>query len=174
MRHDAEKIKELNPLSVELARYGVEADRKGFSRCPFHSEKTASFRAYADGTFHCFGCGAHGDVITFVMKMEGLSFSEACKRLDRDITYSEQRKIDRIKREQKKQSAGRETALREYFIAFDNWKDNEEQIKLFEPQGPECEAGAVFIYFLRRRAELEHLLNCAEIRLLRAVNGIGL
>ncbi len=50
--------------------------------CPFHSEKTPSMVVYTDTqSFHCFGCGTGGDVITFVMKMENLGYIEALKFL---------------------------------------------------------------------------------------------
>jgi DNA primase len=50
--------------------------------CPFHSEKTPSFSVHASKQFyHCFGCHAHGDVLKFVMEMEGISFYEALKSL---------------------------------------------------------------------------------------------
>ncbi len=61
---------------VRLARSGK--NWKGC--CPFHGEKTPSFHVYEDG-YHCFGCGAHGDVITFVMQGQGLTFIEAVKQL---------------------------------------------------------------------------------------------
>lgn len=61
---------------VKLARSGREW--KGC--CPFHNEKTPSFYVYDDG-FHCFGCGAHGDAIGFVMRMDGADFREAVERL---------------------------------------------------------------------------------------------
>lgn len=48
--------------------------------CPFHSEKSASFYVYEDG-FHCFGCGAHGDAITFVMQTQGAGFMDAVQAL---------------------------------------------------------------------------------------------
>ncbi len=48
--------------------------------CPFHNEKTPSFYVY-DDHFHCFGCGAHGDALTFLMRAEGASFPEAVERL---------------------------------------------------------------------------------------------
>ncbi|HWG17845.1 MAG TPA: DNA primase [Acidobacteriaceae bacterium] len=48
--------------------------------CPFHKEKTGSFSVNAThGYFHCFGCHEKGDVFTFVMKMDGLSFPEAVR-----------------------------------------------------------------------------------------------
>ncbi|WP_234730099.1 DNA primase [Acidocella facilis] len=62
--------------SVKLSRSGRE--RKGC--CPFHGEKTPSFYVY-DDHYHCFGCGEHGDVITFVMKSSGASFMEAVEDL---------------------------------------------------------------------------------------------
>jgi DNA primase len=63
---------------VRLIRKG----REHSALCPFHNEKTPSFTVSDEkGFFHCFGCGAHGDVIGFVMRDEGLSFPEAVERL---------------------------------------------------------------------------------------------
>ena len=62
---------------VRLARSGRQM--KGC--CPFHNEKTPSFYVYDDGQYHCFGCGAHGDAISFIMQSEGASFIEAVERL---------------------------------------------------------------------------------------------
>jgi len=54
--------------------------------CPFHGEKTPSFNVNpARGIFHCFGCGVGGNAVTFVMKMEGLSFPEAVKLLAKRV-----------------------------------------------------------------------------------------
>lgn len=49
--------------------------------CPFHDEKTPSFHVYADGHYHCFGCGAHGTTLGFLMEMDGLTFPEAVESL---------------------------------------------------------------------------------------------
>ncbi len=56
---------------VRLAKKGREFE----GLCPFHNEKTPSFFVNDDKAFyHCFGCGAHGDVLSFVINTEGLSF----------------------------------------------------------------------------------------------------
>jgi predicted P-loop ATPase len=61
---------------VKLARDGREM--KGC--CPFHDERTPSFHVVDDKEFyHCFGCGAHGDVVDFVQNYHGVNFREACK-----------------------------------------------------------------------------------------------
>jgi DNA primase len=62
--------------SVKLTRSG--RDVKGC--CPFHGEKTPSFYVY-DDHFHCFGCGEHGDAITFTMKTTGAGFMDAVELL---------------------------------------------------------------------------------------------
>ncbi len=61
---------------VRLARSG----RHWKGNCPFHNEKSPSFYVYEDG-YHCFGCGAHGDAIAFVMQSQGAGFMEAVEQL---------------------------------------------------------------------------------------------
>ncbi len=72
----------------EVVGRRVALKRKGREHsglCPFHNEKTPSFTLNDQkGFFHCFGCGAHGDVVGFVMRSEGLSFPEAVERLARE------------------------------------------------------------------------------------------
>ena len=68
--------------SVKLTRHG----REFAGLCPFHHEKTPSFYVVADKNFfHCFGCGAHGDAIGFVMRAEHLDFLEAVERLAGEV-----------------------------------------------------------------------------------------
>ncbi|MBZ5612267.1 MAG: DNA primase, partial [Acidobacteriia bacterium] len=54
--------------------------------CPFHSEKTGSFSVHATRQFyHCFGCGASGDVFTFVQKIENITFPEAVRAVAQKV-----------------------------------------------------------------------------------------
>lgn len=62
--------------------------------CPFHDEKTPSFNVRPDkGFYHCFGCGAHGDAISFIREFEGLGFTEAveelAKRAGMEVPYDQ-------------------------------------------------------------------------------------
>ena len=70
---------------VSIVGKAVKLTRKGkeyWGCCPFHHEKTPSFTVSDDReSFHCFGCGEHGDAITFVMKSQGLSFVDAVEQL---------------------------------------------------------------------------------------------
>src|SRR5713101_7848232 len=69
----------------DLVRRRVRLTRRGREQvglCPFHNEKTPSFYVAEDkGVFHCFGCGAHGDAIGFVMRADNLDFIKAVERL---------------------------------------------------------------------------------------------
>ena len=70
---------------VDLIGGYIELKQKGKEHtacCPFHHEKTPSFTVSADKQFyHCFGCGAHGTVVGFLMEYEGLEFVEAIETL---------------------------------------------------------------------------------------------
>ena len=73
-----------NPIEDVVGQY-VSLKRSGanmFGLCPFHGEKTASFNLYPEtNSFYCFGCGAGGDVITFIKRIENLDYIDAVKLL---------------------------------------------------------------------------------------------
>ena len=73
---------------ADLVGKRVRLSQKGNEHqglCPFHKEKTPSFTLNEEkGFYHCFGCGAHGSAIDFVMNMDGLTFPEAVERLAGD------------------------------------------------------------------------------------------
>ncbi|MDA8729509.1 DNA primase [Alphaproteobacteria bacterium] len=79
-----EDLRQRVPLSDVVGRR-VKLIRKGRRHsglCPFHSEKTPSFSVVDDdGFYHCFGCGVHGDAISFLREMDGLEFMEAVECL---------------------------------------------------------------------------------------------
>ncbi|MEY4844184.1 MAG: hypothetical protein RL312_465, partial [Pseudomonadota bacterium] len=77
-----DELRARTPLSGLIGRKTrlTKSGRNWKGCCPFHGEKTPSFYVY-DDHFHCFGCGAHGDAVSFVMRAEGAQFMEAVERL---------------------------------------------------------------------------------------------
>jgi len=96
---DAADIVQVIGEHVELKRAGTRFT----GRCPFHNEKTPSFSVNPQGQFfHCFGCGEHGDVFTFMMKLHHMEFPEALKMMaqkfgidlpERQLSESEQAQL---------------------------------------------------------------------------------
>ena len=79
---DYNKIKHsISPIEA-AQRYGYM--KRGFMHCPLHADRTPSLKLYGDH-FHCFGCGAHGDVIDLAAGLHGCSKSEAARRLEADF-----------------------------------------------------------------------------------------
>lgn len=81
---DIQRLKASNRIEDVVSGY-VTLSRRGsnlMGLCPFHDDRHPSFMVNpAKGTYRCFGCGEHGDVIEFVRRMERLSFPEALERL---------------------------------------------------------------------------------------------
>ena len=77
-----EELRARTPLAALIGRRVklVRSGRHWKACCPFHGEKSPSFYIYEDG-YHCFGCGAHGDAIGFVMQSQGATFMDAVQML---------------------------------------------------------------------------------------------
>ncbi len=88
---DIARVRELSPVAdvigeVVTLRSAGGGSLKGL--CPFHDERSPSFNVTpARGFWHCFGCGEGGDVISFVQKIDHLSFTEAVERLAARARY---------------------------------------------------------------------------------------
>lgn len=86
-RAQLDALKRASDLVAIVREQGIALKRRGrtyFGLCPFHAEQTASFAvSRTAGLFHCFGCGAGGDVIRFIERTQHVSFPEAVRRLAR-------------------------------------------------------------------------------------------
>ncbi len=100
-----EELKYKNKIDDVISSY-VNLKRAGSNMvglCPFHSEKSPSFTVFiGTETFHCFGCGAGGDVITFIMRAENLEYTAAleflAKRVGMEMVGDTENKSELIKR----------------------------------------------------------------------------
>lgn len=72
-----DEIKQSHSMQEVAESYGMNVNRAGFCPCPFHKgDHTASMKIYKD-SFYCFGCGASGDIFSFVQKMDHCDFKTA-------------------------------------------------------------------------------------------------
>src|SRR5689334_9226581 len=76
-RSDPNLLRRIVSRRVKLKRSG----QHWTGLCPFHQEADPSFTLFEGSHFHCFGCGAHGDVFAFLMRSDGIEFREACNRV---------------------------------------------------------------------------------------------
>ena len=168
-------IKDRLTMRDVLLQYGYEANKKGFMCCPFHKEKMPSMKVY-EKDYHCFGCGEHGDIITFVQKLFNLSFQEALKKIDVDFvlnlygdkTFEELRKshyqTKQLQAKREREKAEKEQSNVEYWAAFDEWKRLDDNRQNYVPKTPDEELHPLFVEALQKLAYQEHLLDCLETR----------
>ena len=174
----ANEIKSRVSMPEMMVRYGFELDKSGFCKCPLHGEKTGSFKAYSGNRgFYCFGCGAHGSVIDFVMRHFGLDFKSAISKLNNDFCLGLPigQRIDRRKQLemerlafQRRQKAKQEEAERQqiedaYWAAFDEWKRLDDNKRNYAPKTPTEPLHPLFVEALKNISGAEYWLECAEI-----------
>ena len=137
-----DSIKETLSIATVLAYYGVEIRRGNKALCPLHNEKSPSFTVYHDSnSWHCFGCGAGGSVIDFVIAYCGLDALESAKKLDMDFNLGlfdykpTQDEIHKLKEQQTQKQADKgltgafesyinkaNDLLCQYFHLLNDWK----------------------------------------------------
>ena len=140
--------------------YGIEVKRNGMACCPFHDDKNPSMKV--DQRFHCFGCGADGDVIDFTAKLFDLSPKEAAEKLAQDfgLIYDSQapprRRYVRQKTEAQQFREDRQRCYRvlsDYYYLLKKWEvDN-------SPRTPEEEPHPCFVEAIQKKTYVEYLLD---------------
>ena len=140
--------------------YGIKVRRNGMACCPFHDDKNPSMKV--DQRFHCFGCGADGDVIDFTAKLFDLSPKEAAEKLAQDfgLIYDSQapprRRYVRQKTEAQKFREDRQQCYRvlsDYYYLLKKWEaDN-------SPRTPEEEPHPRFVEAIQKKTYVEYLLD---------------
>lgn len=174
----ASEIKSMVTMPEMMRHYGFELDRSGFCKCPLHSEKSGSFKAYPGNRgFSCFGCGAHGSVIDFVMLYFGLSFKDALAKINEDFSLGLPigEKLDRRKqlemnrqafirkREMNAKKAEQEMLENDYLAAFEEWKRLDTNKRKYAPETQTEPLHPLFVEALKNISGAEYRLECAEI-----------
>ena len=123
-----ERVDIVDVVSSYLPLKRSGANHQGL--CPFHGEKTPSFNVNAPRQiFHCFGCGVGGNVFSFLMRMEGLSFPEAVRRIGERVGVEVKEETLSPVEEKRREEAERLVRINE--VAADFYH----RILLDEPEG---------------------------------------
>lgn len=173
MKYIIEKIKTFVPLPRAIETYTGERLIKNKIRCPIHNEKTASFTVYPDtNTFYCFGCGASGSLIDFVMVYFNLNFKEAIYKITCDFGLSapctveelssRNKVIDKLNTERSRKREQEQQSRVKYWELFDKVIEYERYLKIYRPLSASDEPHPLFIKALQNIEYTKHLLNCAE------------
>lgn len=175
-KYIADEIKSRISAKELLSVYGIEINTRGFARCPFHNERTASFKVYdGDRGYHCFGCGKSGDVITFVRDYFGLSFVDAIKKINDDfalglpigqnVSRAKQTEMARQAYRRKKQieadKAESDRLESEYWSAYDRWLKYHNDIIDCRPESPAADWNPLFVEAAQNIAYQQYLMECA-------------
>ena len=140
--------------------YGIKVSRNGMACCPFHDDKNPSMKV--DQRFHCFGCGADGDVIDFTAKLFDLSPKEAAEKLAQDfgLIYDSQapprRRYVRQKTEAQKFREDRQRCYRvlsDYYYLLKKWEADH------SPRTPEEKPHPRFVEAIHKKIYVEYLLD---------------
>jgi DNA primase len=125
---------------VDVVGRRVPLTKKGqkfWGCCPFHNEKTPSFTVDEErGSYHCFGCGEHGDIISFVMKTNNMDFKAAIAELAQQAG---------LKLPDYKPKSEAQIAREENYFTISEAAAKTYQQKLFEPEG------AVALEYIKKR-----------------------
>ena len=140
--------------------YGIKVSRTGMACCPFHDDKNPSMKV--DQRFHCFGCGADGDVIDFTARLFDLSPKEAAEKLAQDfgLIYDSQapprRRYVRQKTEAQQFREDRQRCYRilsDYYYLLKKWEIDH------SPRTPEEEPHPRFVEAIQKKTYVEYLLD---------------
>jgi DNA primase len=114
-----EEIKQRTDIAEVIRQYAtlVKSGRQLKALCPFHSEKTPSFFVYPERqSWHCFGaCGTGGDVISFIMKKEGLDFGDALRLLAERVGLTVPSKFQDTRRDERERLYQANMAAAQYY-----------------------------------------------------------
>lgn len=162
-----DEIKQSHSMRSVVESYGYRPNRAGFIVCPFHNERTPSCKIYKD-RFYCFGCGAHGDIFTFVEMVDRCDFKTAFKTLGGSFQKSSDNMIYRAAKRKAAQKT-KENKHRRLVRNIDKLKGQIEsnKIRVMKLDDPFSEEGAALI---AENVGLERELDTLLERLMEMTN----
>ena len=158
-----EAVKQSVTTRQAAEHYGIHVGRNGMACCPFHNDKTPSMKL--DRRYHCFGCGADGDVIDFAAALYGLRKKEAAVQLAQDfgLSYEDWKPPGKVKKPKPRQKSPEEQfqeaknrcfrILTDYLHLLMAWRTD------YAPHSPEEAFHPRFVEALQKQDQVEYLLD---------------
>lgn len=135
--------------------YGFPVNRAGKIACPFHDDRTPSMKV--DKRFHCFGCGADGDVIDFVARLYGLDAKAAAEKLAADFQITRDRSEPTSRLIKTQNTLGQEKkyfrVLLDYLRLLRDWE------RVYAPKPEDEKWPPQFVEALQEKDYIEYLLD---------------
>lgn len=148
------EIKSAVTARAAAERYGLSVDRNGMALCPFHDDHNPSLKVSRG--FHCFACGAQGDVITFTAMLLGINAGSAARKLAEDFgIVTNATRTTATKKGENWFSYAR-GVLHEYYDLLLLWKQSH------RPQAPEEGWDDRFVEALQNQADIRELIRILE------------
>ena len=145
-----------------VERYGVSVNRRSMAHCPFHSDRHPSLYV-VDDHYHCFACGAHGDVIDFAANFFDLPLYEAAQRLASDFGIDTDRPPTKEVLEKRRQQAEAQQLMENERLCFSVLSDYARMLRIWKvryaPQLPDEPVHARFVEACRSLDETEYELD---------------
>ena len=155
-----EVVKQSVTVREAAELYGIAVGRSGMACCPFHDDRHPSMKV--DARFHCFGCGADGDVIDFTARLYDLSPKEAAEKLAQDFGLSYDNKAPprrsyvRQKSEAQVRKEKREhgwRVLTDYYHLLRKWEAD------YSPKTPDVDPHPRFLEAIQKKDYTAYLLD---------------
>ena len=170
-------IKQIVTMPDVLERYTSSfAPRKNRIPCPIHNGEDYNF-CFSDSGFHCFVCGASGDVIGFVQELFSLRFIDAVKKLNDDFglglptgeaknSHFDKAKINKARRDAAIRALGNALMKRsdeeleeEHRVRLKVYKVYRDAVERLQPESPDAEPSKEFLHALEQRCAAERKLD---------------
>lgn len=155
-----EVVKRSVTTKAAAEQYGIEVNRGGMAKCPFHSDQSPSLKLN-DEYYYCFGCGATGDVIDFVARLFQISNKDAAEKIAADfglqydchVSYVLPKRTATAAQIQKQREQYTFGVLVRYHRQLQGW------LEMYSPESPEQEIDPRYVEAIHRKDYVEYLMD---------------
>ena len=155
-----EVVKQSVTTIAAAEHYGIEVNRSGMAKCPFHSDQSPSLKLN-DEYYYCFGCGATGDVIDFVARLFQISNKDAAEKIaadfglqyDNHVPYVLPKRTATAAQIQKQRERYTFGVLVRYHRQLQEW------LEIYSPESPEQEIDPRYVEANHQKDYVEYLMD---------------